>query len=134
MYARSEKRLGQSGLDVPVPRLEGDLSPGRRLGSSCNVEFLIVSGGNNVALHVGKTSELLALKMLGAWDALVDSDGPLRRGDNGAPADVSRHHCFVRRIWNDGQELLVLLCSQVPDVRLAIGAAAYEDFGSLETN
>ena len=43
--ARSEERLGQSGLDVPVPRLEGDLSPGRRLGGSCNVEFLIVSGG-----------------------------------------------------------------------------------------
>ena len=75
-------------------------------------------------------NELLTQK---CWDALVDSDAPLRRGDNGAPADVSRHHCFVRRIWNDGQELLVLLCSQVPDVRLAIGAAAYEDFCSLET-
>ena len=68
------------------------------------------------------------------WDALVDSDGPLRRGDNGAFADVSRHHRFIRRIWNDGQELLVLFSSQVPDVRLAIGAAAYEDFGILETN
>ena len=42
--ARSEERLGQSGLDVPAPRLEGDLSPGRRLGSSRNLGHLIVSG------------------------------------------------------------------------------------------
>ena len=44
MDARSEERLGQSGFDVTVPRLEGDLSPGRRLGSSRNVGFLIVPG------------------------------------------------------------------------------------------
>ena len=42
--ARSEERLGKGGLDVTVPRLEGDLSPGRRLGSSRNVGFLIVPG------------------------------------------------------------------------------------------
>ena len=44
MDARSEERLGQSGFDVTVPRLEGDLSPGRRLGSSRNLGHLIVSG------------------------------------------------------------------------------------------